>query len=127
MFLVIKRYIVDAEEKKGAKLSFYAISLFRIYLFEIKCLLVPLPPIGQLQFLRATVSSWMKNATLNYRKNNDAKLLLVKKVRLRCLRRVEVCGKESIYSVTRECLIGETLKCSNYSCLTSMGATPLCF
>lgn len=33
------------KREKGAKLSFYAISLFRIYLFEIKCLLVPLPPL----------------------------------------------------------------------------------
>lgn len=78
LFLVIKRYIVDAEEKKGAKLSFYAISLFRISLFEIKCLLVPLPPLVNFSSLRASVSLWMENATLNYRKNNDAKLLFIK-------------------------------------------------
>lgn len=71
------------------------------------------PPIGQLQFLRATVSLWMENATLNYCKNNDAKLLFAtkkkKRVQLRCVRRAEVCGKKSIYGMTRECLIGETL------------------
>lgn len=44
--------------------------------------------------------------------NNDAKTALrfkKKKVHLRCLRRVEVCGEKSICDVTRECLIGETL------------------
>lgn len=35
---------------------------------------------------------------------------------------LKVCGKKSIYSTTTECLIGD----SNYSCLTSMDATPLC-
>lgn len=61
-------------------------------------------PIGQLQFLRATVSLWMENATLNYCKNNDAKLLLVekKKVQLRFLRRVEVCGMKKVFTVRLE-------------------------
>ena len=100
---------MSALQRKGAKLSFYAISLFRIYLFEIKMSFSSTSPIGQLQFLRAAVSFWIKDATLNYCKNNDAKLLFVEKVQLRCLRRVEVCGEESITSFTIEGLIGETL------------------
>lgn len=47
-------------------MSFFAIPLFGIYLFETVKPFISISPIGHLQFLRASESPWMENAPLNY-------------------------------------------------------------
>lgn len=69
LFLVIKKYIVDGEEKKKKKEG-KAEFLHRFFVQDLclwnKTSFSSTFLIGQLQFLGATVSLWMENATLNY-------------------------------------------------------------
>lgn len=106
LFLVIKRYIVDAEEK-GGKAEFLRHFFVQDLFLWNKMSFSSTPTIGQWQFLRATMSLWMENATLNY-----CKITMLNtswKVQLGCMRRVDVCGKKSIHNMTRVRLLGKTL------------------
>lgn len=61
------RDILSAVKRKGSKAGFQCHFFVQHLSLWNKMSFSSTSPIGQLQFLRATVSLWMVNATLNYR------------------------------------------------------------